>query len=91
MSNRTTETNYFFKIMSLLADAKAANNLEGIAECIDDLEAMAMHFDTAMLANRSAAEAERASALLADLQSQRFGYAGPLVVLTNAAHPANLN
>ena len=88
---RETELSYFFMIMGNLAAAKAGDQLEGIADCIADLESMAMQADAARIRRYAGAEAERASALLADLQAQRFGYAGPVVVMTRADCPANLN
>jgi hypothetical protein len=89
MTDRETELFYFFKIMGNLA--KASDNAEALAECIDDLEMLAMHSGVARIRRRAAAAAEQASCLLSDLQAKRFGYSGPLVVMTRADTPANLN
>lgn len=88
---RETELSYFFMIMGNLAVAKTANDLVDIADSIADLEAMAMWSESARIRRNAGAEAERASGLLADLQFQRLGNAGSMVVMTRADCPANLN
>lgn len=89
MPSREAELSYFFMIMGNLA--KAGDNPEALAECVDDLEALATHSGVARIRRRAAAAAEQASAHLADLQATRFGYAGPSVVMLRADAPANLN
>ena len=91
MITRQTELSYFFMVMGNLAAAKAANDLEGVSECIDDLEGMVLHSDTARIRRVAAAEAEHTSALLAELQAKRCGYTGPVAVTIRADVPANLN
>lgn len=85
------ELSYFFKIMTNLSAAKAGDDVEGLADCIADLEAMAMHSETSRIRANAAATVASASALLADLQAQRFGYSGPTVVAIGAHAPANFN
>lgn len=91
MITRETELSYFFTIMGNLASAKAASDLVGVADSIADLEAMAMWSDSARIRRNAGAQADQASDLLADLQAQRFGNAGSVVVMTRADCPANLN
>lgn len=88
---RETELSYFFMIMGNLAAAKVGNDLVGIADSIADLEAMAIWSDTARIRRNADAEAVRASDLLVDLQIQRLGSTSPVVVMTRADCPANLN
>jgi hypothetical protein len=88
---RETETSYFFMIMSNLAAAKASDDVECLADCIADLEGMALHSKAARIRRNAASEIESASALLATLQAKRFGYARPMIVTINADAPANLN
>jgi hypothetical protein len=85
------ETARFFMIMGNLAAAKSAAHVEAVAEWIDELDAIAMHCPLAFIAERAKLEATAASSLLIELQTQRFGYAGPLIVMTRADVPANLN
>lgn len=89
-TDRAMETRYFFMVMGNLAKAKAAGDAVGIADSIADLEMIAMHFDADFLAQRAAREVEQATALLAELQASRIGYAGA-VAAVDAVAPANLN
>lgn len=85
------ELSYLFMIMGNLADAKAEADPVAVADAIADLEMLAMHSDQARIRRRATTEAEQANALLADLQAKRFGYTGPIMVLTETTEPANIN
>lgn len=88
---REQELSHYFKIMGLLAAAKIDDDVEAVSYLLDDLEMMARFSNCARIRRHAKAEADQVAALLIEMQSKRIGYAGPLVVMTRADIPANLN
>lgn len=88
---RSVELAHYFKLMGMMCEAKAADDVDAIAGLIGDLEMMARFARMQRVRAHASAEAEHATSLLADLQAKRIGYIGPQVTLTSAAAPANLN